>query len=81
VDAVNGDDATGTAGRQDLPFLTLEEALERWENKEGLASVYGSTKFVDAFNLKFEVYEKSQDAEKYLNPSFTKAYAASLKSE
>jgi hypothetical protein len=28
VDAVNGDDATGTAGRQDLPFLTLEEARD-----------------------------------------------------
>jgi NitT/TauT family transport system substrate-binding protein len=62
-------------------ILTLDEALKRWENKEGLGSVYGSTKFVDAFNLKFEVYEKSQDAEKYLNPSFTKAYAESLKSE
>jgi NitT/TauT family transport system substrate-binding protein len=62
-------------------ILTLEEALERWEDKEGLGSVYGSTRFVDTFNLKFEVYEKSQDATKYLNPSFTKAYAESLKSE
>ncbi|TAG08710.1 MAG: ABC transporter substrate-binding protein [Verrucomicrobia bacterium] len=57
-------------------ILTLEEALERWEDKEGLGSVYGSTRFVDEFNLKFEVYEKAQSAEKYLDPSFTKAYAA-----
>jgi len=28
VDAVNGDDATGTAGRQDLPFLTPEAARD-----------------------------------------------------
>jgi len=62
-------------------ILNLEEALERWENKEGLGSVYGSSKVVDAFNVKFEVYEKPLDVEKYLDPSFTKAYAASLKSE
>lgn len=62
-------------------ILTLDEALERWEKKEGLGSIYGSTKVVDDFNLKFEVYEKSQDADKYLDPSLTKAYAASLKAE
>ena len=28
VDAVNGDDATGVSGRQDRPFLTLEEARD-----------------------------------------------------
>lgn len=62
-------------------ILNLEEALERWEEKEGLGSVYGSSKIVDDFNLKFEVYEESQEASKYLDPSLTKAYAASLKSE
>jgi NitT/TauT family transport system substrate-binding protein len=62
-------------------ILSLEEALERWEDKDGLGSVYGSTRHVNAFNLKFGVYEKSQDGSKYLNPGFTKAYAASLKSE
>ncbi|WP_411827693.1 ABC transporter substrate-binding protein [Luteolibacter sp. AS25] len=62
-------------------ILTLDEALERWENKEGLGSVYGSSKVVDKFNVDFEVYEKPLDIEKYLNPSLTKAYAESLKSE
>jgi len=62
-------------------ILNLEEALERWENKEGLGSIYGSSKVVNDFNVKFEVYEKPLDVEKYLNPSFTKAYAASLKAE
>lgn len=62
-------------------ILTLEEALERWEDKEGLDSVYGSSKVVDDFNVKFGVYEKPLDVTKYLDPSFTKAYAASLESE
>ena len=54
-------------------ILTLDEAIKRWEKKDGLGSVYGSTKVVDAFNLKFKVYEKSQDPDKYLDPSLTKA--------
>lgn len=58
-------------------ILTLEEALKRWKEAEGLGSVYGSTKYVDAFNLEFGVYEKAQDASKYLDPSLTKSYAAS----
>ena len=56
-------------------ILTLDEALKRWEKADGLGSVYGSTKNVNAFNLKHEVYKESQDAEKYLDPSFTKALA------
>jgi NitT/TauT family transport system substrate-binding protein len=56
-------------------ILSLQEALERWKNAEGLGSVYGSSKLVDDFNLKFKVYEKSQDITKYLDPSLTKALA------
>lgn len=58
-------------------ILSLDEALERWEDKEGLDSVYGSSKVVDEFNVKFEVYEKPLDTTKYLDPSLTKAYAES----
>lgn len=58
-------------------ILSLDEALERWEDKEGLDSVYGSSKVVDDFNVKFEVYEKPLDTAKYLDPSLTKAYAES----
>lgn len=57
-------------------ILTLDEALERWKEADGLGSIYGSTKYVNTFNLKFEVYKESQDASKYLDPSFTKALAA-----
>ncbi len=59
-------------------ILKLDEALKRWEDTPGLSSIYGSNKVADAFNLKFKVYEKSQDASKYLDPSFTKALAAEL---
>ena len=62
-------------------ILKLDEALERWEKAEGLESIYGSSKVVDDFNVKFEVYEKPLDVDKYLDPSFTKAYAESMKSE
>jgi NitT/TauT family transport system substrate-binding protein len=56
-------------------ILTLDEALKRWEKGEGLGNVYGSSKVVDDFNLKAKVYEKSQDVDKYLDPSLTKALA------
>ncbi|MCB1133789.1 MAG: ABC transporter substrate-binding protein, partial [Verrucomicrobiae bacterium] len=56
-------------------ILTLDEALERWKKADGLGSIYGSSKIVDEFNLKFKVYEKSQDVDKYLDPSLTKALA------
>ena len=57
-------------------ILTLDEALKRWEKGEGLGNVYGSSKVVDAFNLKAGVYEKAQDVDKYLDPSLTKALSA-----
>jgi NitT/TauT family transport system substrate-binding protein len=56
-------------------ILTLDEALKRWDTGPGLGTVYGSSKVVDEFNLKFKVYEKSQDVTKYLDSSFTKALA------
>jgi NitT/TauT family transport system substrate-binding protein len=61
-------------------ILTLDEALKAWEKGDGLDSVYGSTSNVNAFNLKHGVYKDSQDPEKYLDPSFTKALK-SAKSE
>jgi NitT/TauT family transport system substrate-binding protein len=57
-------------------ILSLDEALKRYEKAPGLGSIYGSSKVVDDFNLKFEVYKKSQEVDKYLDSSFTKAIAA-----
>lgn len=56
-------------------ILTLAEALKTWEKGPGLDSIYGSTDYVNAFNLKFKVYEDSQDTAKYLDPSLTKELA------
>jgi NitT/TauT family transport system substrate-binding protein len=54
-------------------ILTLDEALKRWDTGPGLGTVYGSSKVVNDFNMKFEVYDKTQDVAKYLDPSLTKA--------
>jgi len=58
---------------QGTHILTLDEALKVWEEAEGLESVYGSTKIVNDFNVKFEVYEKPLEISNYLDSSLTKA--------
>ncbi len=60
-------------------ILSLEEALERWKKADGLDSIYGSSKIVDDFNVKNDVYKENQDVNKYLDPSLTEAYAQSIK--
>ena len=57
-------------------ILPLAEALKVWEEADGLGSIYGSSKFSDDFNVKFEVYEKPVDYKTYLDPSLTKEYAS-----
>lgn len=53
-------------------ILSPKEALKVWEKAEGLSSIYGSTKVVDDFNVKFKVYEKPADIEAYFDASLTK---------
>jgi NitT/TauT family transport system substrate-binding protein len=61
-------------------ILNLAESLERWKKTDGLESVYGSTAFVNAFNVKFGVYkEPIADWTKYLDPSLTLEYAKTAK--
>lgn len=57
-------------------ILTIEEALKKWEKAEGLGSVYGSSAVVDEFNVKYGVYEKPEEIDKYFDPSITKEIAA-----
>ena len=57
-------------------ILSLSEALEKWEEAEGLGSVYGSSVIVDEFNVKYGVYEKPEEIKKYFDPSITKELAA-----
>jgi NitT/TauT family transport system substrate-binding protein len=57
-------------------ILKPEEALKAWEKGDGLSSIYGSTAIVDAFNVKYKVYEKPADTASYLDPSLTKEVLA-----
>jgi NitT/TauT family transport system substrate-binding protein len=50
-------------------ILNQAESLKAWEKAEGLGSIYGSTKVVDEFNVKYKVYEKPADVDSYLDPS------------
>ncbi|TVR47129.1 MAG: ABC transporter substrate-binding protein [Planctomycetota bacterium] len=58
-------------------ILSLEEALKVWEDGDGLDSIFGSSRIVDAFNVAHEVYEEPLEIERYFYPGLTKAYAAS----
>jgi NitT/TauT family transport system substrate-binding protein len=59
-------------------ILTLKEALKCWETSDGLTTVLGSSKVANDFNLKFKVYEKSQNVANYLDPSLTRALATEM---
>ena len=52
-------------------ILSAEEVKSVWEKADGLDSVYGSSVISDEFNVRYEVYEKSLETEKYLDPSLT----------
>lgn len=56
-------------------ILTLEEVIKHWGQSDDLKTIIGSSKKVDEFNVKFGVYDKSQDAAKYLDPSLTLEFA------
>ena len=59
-------------------ILSLEEALKVWEAGDGLDSIYGSTRYVNDFNVKYEAYETPLKYTTYLDPSVTQDYAKSL---
>jgi NitT/TauT family transport system substrate-binding protein len=52
-------------------ILSLEEAKKAFEKGDGLDSIYGSSKVVDAFNVANGVYEEPQNIEAYIDPSIT----------
>lgn len=53
-------------------ILKPKDVLKVWAKAEGLSSIYGSSKVVNDFNVKYKVYEKPQDIDAYLDPSLTK---------
>lgn len=54
-------------------ILTLPEAKKVFKKGDGFSSMYGSTEIVNKFNLKYDVYKKSQDVSSYIDPSMTEA--------
>jgi NitT/TauT family transport system substrate-binding protein len=54
-------------------ILKKDEAKVAFTKADGFKSVYGSSKIVDKFNLKYEVYKQSQDVDSYLDPSLFNA--------
>jgi NitT/TauT family transport system substrate-binding protein len=58
---------------QGTHILKPAEATKAWKKGEGLSSIYGSTKIVDDFNVKYKVYEKPAAVEAYFDPSISKS--------
>ncbi len=56
-------------------LLTLAEGKKVMAAKEGFGSLVGSSKYADAFNVKFNVYKTAQDVKTYMDPSITDALA------
>jgi NitT/TauT family transport system substrate-binding protein len=54
-------------------ILTKAEALKALEPGDGLSSVFGSNKVVDAFNVANKVYAKPMPTADYIEPALTKA--------
>jgi len=52
-------------------ILTLPEAKAAFVKADGLQSIYGSSKIVDNFNVKYEVYKTAQPIDGYFDPSIT----------
>lgn len=52
-------------------ILTLPEAKSAYTKADGFKSIYGSSKLVDDFNVKYSVYKAAQPVDSYIDPSFT----------
>ncbi len=53
-------------------FLSPEEAMARFEKKDGLDSLYGSGKVADEFNVANKVYPQPQPLAEYIDSSLSK---------
>ncbi len=54
-------------------LLDLAAARKIFKKADGLASLYGSSRIVDDFNVRNEVYKEHQDIAAYIDPSLTEA--------
>jgi NitT/TauT family transport system substrate-binding protein len=54
-------------------LLDAAEAKKVFTKADGLASLYGSSKIVDEFNVNNNVYKQAQNVDSYIYPSLTLA--------
>jgi NitT/TauT family transport system substrate-binding protein len=52
-------------------IMGLAESQRAWTKAEGLTSIHGSNRIVDAFNVMQTVYKKPEPVDDYLDPSIT----------
>ena len=52
-------------------ILSREEATDYFVDKSGFASLYGSTRISDAFNVKYQAYSEPQVIEQYIDSGLT----------
>jgi NitT/TauT family transport system substrate-binding protein len=55
-------------------LLDVAAGKKVFKKADGLASLYGSSKIADDFNVKNEVYKTAQDVDSYIDPSLTNAF-------
>jgi NitT/TauT family transport system substrate-binding protein len=55
-------------------LLDVTAGKKVFKKADGLASLYGSSKIADDFNVKNEVYKTAQDIDSYIDPSLTNAF-------
>ena len=55
-------------------LLDVAAGKKVFKKADGLASLYGSSKIADDFNVKNEVYKTAQDVDSYIDPSLTSAF-------
>jgi NitT/TauT family transport system substrate-binding protein len=54
-------------------LIDVAEAKKTFKKADGLASLYGSSKNADQFNVANDVYKQAQDIDSYIDPSLTNA--------
>jgi len=52
-------------------ILSPDEIRKTFVKADGFKSIYGSSKIVDSFNVKYDIYKKAQDIDKAIDPSLT----------
>lgn len=55
-------------------ILNLEEAMQRWQKGDSLESIYGSSEYVNAFNVEQGVYEAPLNVDAYHDPSLMEEF-------